>query len=163
MLEFKRILVPVDFSRYSEAALRYVVKMARDTAAEVIVLHVNEPILPSTAYVTPLGGYAEGYFSEVESARKVMSGLEPLLGDLPHRMIMRGGLAGDEILASAQEVGADLIVLATHGRSGLSRLLMGSVAETVMRHADAPVMTLRAAWLVPEQPGVTRASRTERV
>jgi nucleotide-binding universal stress UspA family protein len=147
---FHKILVPVDYSEYSREALNRAVALARANGAALVVLNVVEPLTP---YADPLGGYIGLHQEVTEAARLFLASLDPLLEHIPHEAFIRKGQPGEEIVACAEETGADLILMATHGRSGLSRLVMGSTTEAVMRHAHVPVMTWRAAALKgPQQP-----------
>ncbi|HEY3998255.1 MAG TPA: universal stress protein, partial [Candidatus Xenobia bacterium] len=85
-------------------------------------------------------------------AREYLDTLHPLVGGIKVEWLVRHGHPGEEIVTCAHDTGADLVVMSTHGRSGLSRLVMGSTAEFVMRHAHIPVMTWRAAAVKTPQP-----------
>jgi nucleotide-binding universal stress UspA family protein len=135
------ILVPTDFSTASDAALPHAEALARQKSASLLILHVEEPPL---AY-----GAGELYYGlpEPSSERilKMLEEVKPTDPSVPftHRLTM-GDPAG-EIVRIAAEEGVDMIVLGTHGRSGISRMLMGSVAEGVVRRAPCPVLVYRAA------------------
>jgi nucleotide-binding universal stress UspA family protein len=135
------ILVPTDFSTASDAALPHAEALARQKSASLLILHVEEPPL---AY-----GAGELYYGlpEPSSERilKMLEEVKPTDPSVPftHRLTM-GDPAG-EIVRIAAEEGVDMIVLGTHGRSGISRMLMGSVAEGVVRRASCPVLVSRAA------------------
>ncbi len=138
-MKLNTILFPTDFSHASDAALAWATSLARDTGAKIVILHVEEPPL---AY-----GGGELYYGipepNTEALQKMLSNLKP--GDpnvrYEHRLVT--GDPADEIVRVANEMGADLIMMGTHGRRGLTRVLMGSVAELVVRHASCPVMTLK--------------------
>jgi nucleotide-binding universal stress UspA family protein len=141
---FHRILVPVDFSPCSRAALDYATKLAEQTHANVEVLYVEEP----TSYVGPdnLAFAGEERPNPVESRNAVVREIEGFLGPMKNQVRdvrVEPGAPGDVIAAVAREGAFDLIVMGTHGRSGLSRLVVGSVAESVMRKAPVPVLTLK--------------------
>jgi universal stress protein A len=138
-MQAKKILFPTDFSTASDAGLPQAVSLAKDTGATLVILHVQEPPL---AY-----GGGELYYGipepNTEALEKMLSEVKP---DDPsvkftHRMVV--GDPATEIVRVAQEEQADLIVMGTHGRTGLTRLLMGSVAEAVIRRAPCPVLTYR--------------------
>ena len=135
------ILFPTDFSTASDAALPHAETLAREKSATLLILHVEEPPL---AY-----GSGELYYGLPEpSSERLLKMLEQITPTDPtvsfkHRLTM-GDPAG-EIVRIAGEEGAEMIVLCTHGRSGMSRMLMGSVAETVVRRAPCPVLVYRAA------------------
>jgi nucleotide-binding universal stress UspA family protein len=142
MLPLHTILHPTDFSEHSDYAFRLACSLARDYGARVVALHVATP----TAVV-----YSEGAVPidpEVfrADAKEKLDHLEaPAAGPPLERRLAEGDPA-DEILRLAREAGADLIVMGTHGRTGLARLLMGSVAEQVVRRAPCPVLTIRTPF-----------------
>jgi nucleotide-binding universal stress UspA family protein len=135
------ILFPTDFSTASDAVLPHAEVLAKQKSASLLILHVEEPPL---AY-----GGGELYYGlpEPSSERilKMLEDLKPSDPSIPctHRLTM-GDPAG-EIVRIAAEEGAEMIVLGTHGRSGMTRMLMGSVAEAVVRRAPCPVLVYRAA------------------
>jgi len=138
MFAIRTILHPTDFSEQSEYALRLACALARDHGAHLIVLHVAPP---------PVIASAEGVFHSepeycLEPLREQLHQLQtPDVGRVDRRV--EEGEPEDEILRVAQESNADLIVMGTHGRTGLDRLLLGSVAEQVVRQASCPVMTVK--------------------
>ncbi|HVO24326.1 MAG TPA: universal stress protein [Candidatus Margulisiibacteriota bacterium] len=147
-MAIQRVLVPVDFSAPSLHALDYAVDFARPLDAEIIVLFVVEPIYS----VTPGDLYAPSSELTALMQEQRRQGREQLVelearlkkGSAKIRTVLEDGLAYQAIVAAAHKLKADLVVMATHGRTGLSHLFMGSVAEKVVRTADCPVLTLRA-------------------
>ena len=139
VFQLKRILVPLDFTECAEKALFYAAPLAKQFGAELALLHVIEPVYStaSEAMVLPV----------VKSEGEAKRDLEALRGKLPHdvccEILLRTGRPQFEIVAIAKEHNADLIILSTHGRTGVERLLMGSVAEHVVRHAPCPVLIVR--------------------
>jgi len=137
----KTILFPTDFSTASDAALVHAEALARQSGARLLIVHVEEPPL---AY-----GGGELYYGlpEPDSERilKMLEDVRPADPAVPftHRLTM-GDPAG-EIVRLAAEAPAEMIVLGTHGRTGMVRLLMGSVAEAVVRRAPCPVLVYREA------------------
>jgi len=133
------ILVPTDFSAASRAALRYAESLARDWQARLVILHVHLP--------EPLYGAAEmytGIYPTEESVfREMLDRFVPQDQSLPyeHRYVI--GDPVQEIVDLAEETQAAVIVIGTHGRRGLTRLLVGSVAEGVVRRASRPVLTVK--------------------
>lgn len=132
----KKILFPTDFSEASQAAFDHAVMLARDTGATLLIAHVDEPTLP----------YTEAYVAlpdTTEETRQRLQAIVPLDATIhcEHRLLR--GDAAQEIVRLANEEQVDLIVMGTHGRTGLRRLLMGSVAEAVVRHAACPVYTIK--------------------
>ncbi|HET7699003.1 MAG TPA: universal stress protein [Vicinamibacterales bacterium] len=159
MTDLNKILVPTDFSDASAAALKYACGLADALHAELSVLHVVE-----NPY--PLGAYTEFYTPPVEfferrerQAREQLDAqLTPEQKERYHAsMVLRHGEPVREILQYLHEHGAvHMIVMATHGRGGVARLMMGSVADKMVRMAPCPVVTVR----VPEvhAPESTRAA-----
>jgi len=142
MMPIKHILVPVDFTDTSGAALDYAIDLASQLGARVTALHAYEiPVfgfpdgaLIATADVTARIGQAaqQALTKEVEQRK----------GKVPLESVLRTGVAWEEINAVAADRAADLIVIGTHGRRGLARALLGSVAENVVRTAKVPVLTI---------------------
>ncbi len=135
----KTILFPTDFSHASDAALPHAEALAKQVAARLLIVHVEEPPL---AY-----GGGELYYGIPEpSSARILTMLEDVKPTDPavpfaHRLTM-GDPAG-EIIRIAAEEGAEMIVLGTHGRTGMTRLLMGSVAEAIVRRSPCPVLVYR--------------------
>jgi nucleotide-binding universal stress UspA family protein len=139
------ILVPIDFSPHSEQALDYAIDLAGKLGATVHVLNV----VPIPALGVPELGAALTSNVIDQIVRDNQAALEKIvlartgkakLGD----PLLRTGDARDVILHVAEEIRADLIVMATHGRRGVARALLGSVAEMVVRTSPVPVLTVRA-------------------
>ncbi len=142
----KRILVPHDFSETAEHALKYALDLAERLGASVTVAHV---------YDVPVYSYPEGPALTVEMTAQIERAAETALDALAQRSrrpgveidtALRRGSAWSEINAVAKLTNADLIVIGTHGRRGLARALLGSVAEKFVRSAPCPVLTVH----VPE-------------
>lgn len=129
-----RILVPTDFSGTANKAFRYAAVLSKTTGASLIALHVIAPVY----YLEPADAA-----SLVREARAVAQKEFGKLKPAPARAMIQEGIPHDVIAAAAQTVGADLVVMGTHGRSGFNRLMLGSVAENVVRHAPCPVLTVR--------------------
>jgi len=148
MLAIRRILHPTDFSDLSRPAFDVACALARDYRAELVVCHVVP--LPTPAVVE--GVMVEPVDAGLDAYADRLAEVAP--DDPRVRMVrrLRRGDDATEILNVAAETGADLIVMGTHGRGGLSRLVMGSVAERVMRKAPCPVLTVRAPFQVPTAP-----------
>ncbi len=148
MLAIRRILHPTDFSDSSQTAFEVATALARDYDAELVACYV-EPWPAATVIEGVALDLPEGSF-DTEVAR-----LDELRADDPAVRLTRRARRGEaaaEILKLAAEYPADLIVMGTHGRSGLSRLVIGSVAETVLRQAPCPVLTVRAAARMGHEP-----------
>lgn len=141
ILKLKSILVPMDFSRTAEKALHYAVPLAKQFGAKITVLHAIEPP-PYSIDLTylPMGeGFPIGPMKkELDALAKKM--VEPdLLGDV----VVQVGTAFEVITNVARDLEADLIVITTHGHTGLKHVFMGSTAERVVRHAPCPVLVVR--------------------
>lgn len=141
-----RILVPVDFSPCSRAALEQAAFLASRLGATLEVLHVWEPsgfVGPDTLAVVPVTAGQPGWEEARASVRREVERILPDgAGAAAVGIRVEAGAPADTILAAAAS-GADLVVMGTHGRRGLARLLLGSVAEAVLRRAPCPVLTVR--------------------
>jgi nucleotide-binding universal stress UspA family protein len=156
MIDLKRILVPTDFSETSDAALRYGAELARRFSARLYLLHVPEH--PGEAAEAE---YPIGLFETMQNA--AYDRLPHLLREEERRELrpecaMRLGTPWEEIVRHAEEHDIDLIVMGTHGREGLARVLLGSVAEKVVRKALCPVLTVHH----PEHQVVVREETIRR-
>lgn len=147
---FKKILVTTDFSEAGDHALLHALRMAADHGAEVVLCHVVETI------IAPNPLYAHYYPTELLNpeiqARAEADAKAALLARLPKegplaavscRTLIGHGIPADEIIRVAKDHAIDLIVIATHGRTGLKHLFMGSTAERVLRHVHCPVLVVR--------------------
>lgn len=146
---FKKILVPVDGSDTSEAGLKTAMGMARDSGGMLFILHVvDEHVLLQTADYMGGSYYEETIGSLKEAGRRVLAKACAKVekAGVPYKAIsvetVEGGVAS-LILAQARKSKADVIVMGTHGRRGLSRMVMGSDAEGVVREANVPVLLVR--------------------
>lgn len=143
MQDFKHILVATDFASSSERALELAVKLAAKFDAKLTLLHVWEiPVYPYMDFVL---SSAELLRSVEEAAQQRLAAmLSELQKRLPSaRSLLKMGVPWEQILATAKEEQADVIVMGTHGRRGVEHVLMGSVAEKVVRLASVPVLTAR--------------------
>lgn len=130
------VLVPVDFSAAAKAAVREAVAFTGD-ARRVHVTHILQPMTPNTPGVI---------WGDVDEATRRKNVVEALHKDLPYedmQLHVRFGDPGREIAELADELDVDLVIMPSHGRSGLPRLLLGSVAERVLRLSRRPVLVLR--------------------
>jgi nucleotide-binding universal stress UspA family protein len=150
MLAVHTILHPTDFSERSRYALWLACALARDYNARLVVLHVlavptviyGEGVVPPDPEETRAGAWEE------------LVGLQVPQADVRAERRLEEGDTVEGILRVTEEVHADLVVMGTHGRTGLGRLLMGSVAELVVRKAPCPVLTVKAPFpeTVPHAP-----------
>lgn len=142
-MKIEHILVPSDFAKASANALELGVQLARAFDAKLTLLHVWElPIYPYMDFMLN-----SAVISEIEDAatKGLARALEELRKTMPTAQSkLKTGLPWQGILEATEELGADLVVMGTHGRHGLSRLTLGSVAEKVVRLAKVPVLTAHA-------------------
>jgi nucleotide-binding universal stress UspA family protein len=151
----KRVLVALDGSTACEAVLRFLMEIAGPLDMTVMLLHVLEPIAPRVVDGAVVVDDVEARRCEAEEY------LAPIAAALRAQGVdtawsIRHGRPALEILAAANESGADLIAMATHGRTGLGRLLFGSVAEAVLRQASVPVFMIREPRTVEAPPAAVR-------
>ncbi len=146
----KRILVPTDFSNYADSALRYALDIAKQYHGEVFLLHVIDESIQQCTVEYCL---TDTVMREIEQESMARS-LDKLREEIDHvaeaaagveiTPYVKRGVPYDEILREQEEKDIDLIVIASHGRTGIQRILIGSVAEKVMRGAKCPVMLVRS-------------------
>ena len=145
MKSFKTILYATDFSESSDHAFDYAFSLAKSFDARLVILHViNEPVDLRGFYVPHIS--FDKLEEEIEQgAQKLMEQFERnnLEGFGNYASIVAPGIPYDEIIKRAESENADLIVLGTHGRTGLDHVLFGSTAEKVVRKSPVPVMTIR--------------------
>jgi nucleotide-binding universal stress UspA family protein len=148
MIEIKRILCPIDFSEHSRRALDHAAAVARWFDSEITLLHAYSDV-PVAAYApgAPMPPPALMLPADQEQVLAAMRRFaETEIGaGIPLRFELRAGVTSLEILAVADEIRADLLVIATHGRSGFQRLILGSVTEKVLRQATCPVLSVPGA------------------
>lgn len=143
--QIKKILVPVDFSDYSKNALRYAIDFAKDVSAKLFLIYVVEPIIYPADFSM---GQVALPSVDLELNSRAKEELENLARreipeDIKYDVIIKTGKPFVEINETAGEVDADIIIIATHGHTGVEQLLFGSTAEKVGRKAPCPVLTLR--------------------
>ncbi|MCA9771747.1 MAG: universal stress protein [Myxococcales bacterium] len=147
--QVKRIVVPTDFSEASSVAEAFGVRVAEKFGAEVLLVHIAEDpyvSLTSAAYPgAPLTLDIDKLRGEIraECEARLREWRERIPAAVRSRAIFRFGKAFVEIIRVAREENADLIVIGTHGRTGLRHMIIGSVAEKVVRKARIPVLTVR--------------------
>ncbi|MGQ9646882.1 MAG: universal stress protein [Thermodesulfobacteriota bacterium] len=145
MLPIKRILCPTDFSEPSYEAIKVAGELAFHFGSELCVLHVVSPVPPVPMGAEPSGFNVPLYEQQLETSSR--KSLEEIIHqmewrDLQVRLSVLRGNAAEEIVRTSEEENVDLIVIATRGRTGLDRLIFGSVAEKVVRLAKCPVLTV---------------------
>jgi universal stress protein A len=141
-----RILVPIDFSEYSKQAFRYAVDFARSFSAGIVALYVVEPVIYPADFSF---GQVALPSMEAELRSRGLQQLQALIDneapdDIQARAMVRSGKPFLEIIHAAREEGVDLIIIATHGHSGIEHVLFGSTAEKVVRKAPCPVLSIRS-------------------
>ena len=142
MHRYRTILCPVDFDENSVAAVKHAAQLAAEMDAMLHLLHVITIIPTAPEMVQSLEPQSD--LSARQRLQKIADGELVGIKHQLHTKLAFASLIPKSILATAHELGADLIVMATHGRSGLSHLLLGSVAEAVVRNATCPVLTVRS-------------------
>jgi len=146
MIQIERILAPTDFSAHAEHALRYACALAERLGADLHVLHVLSEIIPTGPDPLLMPVMPPQFYQDDEdrAAKSLETVLDPSWGK-PRSLTtaVRWGTPAEGIVDYAAEQNADLIVIATHGRTGLSHVLLGSVAERIVREAPCPVLTIR--------------------
>ena len=148
-MQIRSILLPTDFSECGNSALISAAELARKFSASIICLHVIEPIVPTVGYSgmtepLPIADITEQLEDSAERELPKLAECEECAGIDVEEMIVHGDAAA-EIVRVAKERDVDLIVIASHGRTGLGRILFGSTAEAVVRHATCPVLVVKPA------------------
>jgi nucleotide-binding universal stress UspA family protein len=146
MLKIERILCPVDFSEFSAKACEYACSLARRYKAKLFVQHVIEPLFVTYPYYDYASAEVlnRGYREMSEKAiRNLRQATQSMADGIQPEFVVHTGLTAGSILFFAEEQDIDLIVMGTHGRQGLDRMAMGSVAEKTLRKAHCPVLTIR--------------------
>ena len=146
---YQRILVAIDTSGSSKRSLEEAIRMARVGGASLRLVHVVNEIVLEPGYL-PMTSFGEALEALREGGRRILRDAEAVVrreGLTCETVLIEtmGGHAAHSILKQAREWGADLIVMGTHGRRGLSRLVLGSDAEIVLRHATLPLLLVRDA------------------
>jgi nucleotide-binding universal stress UspA family protein len=146
MIDLRRILVPTDFSKYSAVALNYATALAEKFQSELYLLHVVQDLavfVPDAVAVTPPIAVPVEQF--VAAAREALAAAvkEYRLDRFTFHTEVREGVPFYEIIQFAKETAIDLIVMGTHGHTGLVHVLLGSVTEKVVRKAPCPVLTVK--------------------
>lgn len=148
-MQIRSILLPTDFSECGNFARSYAASLARKFGASIIAVHVIEPMVPTVGYSgmtepLPIADIADQLETSAERELPRLAECEECVGLEIEEVIVHGEAAA-EIVRVAKERDADLIVLSSHGRTGLGRILFGSTAEAVVRHASCPVLVVKPA------------------
>jgi nucleotide-binding universal stress UspA family protein len=145
MIDIRKILVGVDFSEHSEAALRYGAEFAKSFGAELLVCHV----VPRADMLSQLPPGGEAYFPpnlaelQQQEAQQRCEELLASTGLSRGRIVLSEGSPFVELIRIARTESADLLIIGTHGRGAIAHMLLGSVAERVVRKAPCPVLVVR--------------------
>ncbi len=143
---FKRILCPIDFDANSMAALDFAADLAQQNQATLYIMHtVRAPSAPSEVPVEP----AVPQWERDAMARLDSVARQHIDGKAKFNLIVKTGDPFAAIMETERELNPDLLVMATHGRTGVSHLFLGSVAERVVRESSRPVLTLRPSADIP--------------
>jgi nucleotide-binding universal stress UspA family protein len=147
MLEIHSILFPTDFSECGNFALSYAASLARTFNAKIICVNVIEPIVPTVGYSgmtepLPIADIADQLEDSAERELPKLAECDECAGIEVEELVVHGE-AASEIVRVAREHHVDLIVISSHGRTGLGRILFGSTAEAVVRHATCPVLVVK--------------------
>ena len=142
-LKLKQILVPIDFSNCSKKALQYALPLAREHQAAITLLYVVPPAYGAGEY----GGidYAQLEAGMKQDGERELAKLavDEVRGEISTDTLVRIGSPAREVVETARSLPADLIVISTHGRTGLKHVLLGSVTEHVVQRAPCPVLVVR--------------------
>ena len=148
-MQIRSILLPTDFSECGNYARSYAASLARKFGASIIAVHAIEPMVPTVGYSgmtepLPIADISDQLETSAERELPRIAECEECAGLEIEEVIVHGEAAA-EIVRVAKEKNVDLIVLSSHGRTGLGRILFGSTAEAVVRHASCPVLVVKPA------------------
>lgn len=144
-MEIKSILFPTDFSEGSAEALKYAVEFAKKYDAKLYVVHIIYDVAKASGWYVPHISMDKLYQDIQEGAKKELDnfGVEELSGIKNIERVVITGIPHQEIVAFASNKKVDMIIIGTHGRTGIDRILFGSTAAQVVRNAPCPVLTVR--------------------
>lgn len=150
MLKLNTLLHAMDFSGTAQEALRYACNLALDHEARLVSVYVEPPLI-YTEMPMVFDSLDEGqYLDRIREAFRALTECDARFGAIPFEALIRQGDPATEIVRLALERNCDWIVMGSHGRTGIARLLMGSVSEQVLRTAHCPVLTVKSAREVAE-------------
>jgi universal stress protein A len=139
----KKLLVPVDFSSCSAKAVRYAVELAGQFDSDIVLMHAAQVYLPSSDMMVTIDTEAVCRDIRENAMKDLMSMREQIDADIKCHTMVTSGRAYSEIVQAAKDLDVDMIVMSTHGRTGLSHTFLGSTTERVVRHAPCPVLVVR--------------------
>ena len=167
--QFRKILCPVDFDDNSMEALDTAANLARESNGTVFVLHV----VPMVIEPTGMPVYMDLYKGQEEAAQaKLLEVAHKKLGGIKYELLIHSGEPAGSILNAERKIDADVVVMATHGRRGFKRFLLGSIAEVVLRESTCPVLTVRctptqsdrvATWMTKNPVTATPREKLESI
>jgi nucleotide-binding universal stress UspA family protein len=144
MEQIKSIMVPIDFSEYSKNALKYAIDFAKQFNAKMFLIYVVEPIIyPADFSMGQIAIPSADIDLQSRASEELIHLAKTIGSELHVETIIKTGKPFVEIIDAAKEKDVDLIIIATHGHTGVEHLLFGSTAEKVVRKAPCPVLTLR--------------------
>ena len=145
MIDIKKVLFATDFSKGSEKAFSYALSLARKYGARLDVVHVVQEMLDMTGFYVPHIS-VEVIEKEMEEAaeNKIKDFCKDKIKGVEYEAHVKRGTPFKEIIETAEAVGSQVIVIGTHGRSGIDHVLFGSTAEKVVRKSTIPVLTVRS-------------------
>ena len=146
-MQIRSILLPTDFSECGNYALSYAASIARTFGASITCVHVIEPMVPTVGYSgmtepLPIADISDQLEDSAERELPKLAECEECAGLDVEELIVHGE-AASEIVRVARDRQVDLIIVSSHGRTGLGRILFGSTAEAVVRHAPCPVLVVK--------------------
>jgi universal stress protein A len=145
-MTFKKILCPIDFSEGAQEAMRVAAQLAKETSAELVLIHVWQPPYTYTSKAAFSPDLSEVMHQSAEqSLATKRAEAEALCGARVGAILLMGTPWDRIVEATKKDPSFDLLVIGTHGRTGIKRVLLGSVAEQVIRHASCPVLVVRDA------------------
>lgn len=153
-MKITKILVPTDFSPYAEAAMRYALDLAQDYSAELLLLHVIPERDLRAIFDYPLGFPLEQVLHEYQDKAEqhcAQVAAQAQHQGIPVTPLVSFGVPYEKIVQVAKDHHVDLLIIATHGRTGLSHAMLGSVAERVVRLAPCPVVTIKPTMHAEER------------
>ncbi|MHB1699326.1 MAG: universal stress protein [Acidobacteriaceae bacterium] len=156
-IRIKTILVATDFTDYAYSALCHAISIAHHHRAGIVLLHVIDPLAHSSAFDAPF--YADGVLHIAAEQQLNKLGCMLTQEEIAHHTVLREGLAPETILRAAREYDADLLVLGSHGRGRIDRIVLGSVAERIVRASPCPVMVVGPQTAGPD----LRSFKCERI
>lgn len=144
MVTFEKILVALDLSEHSKTVADYAAALAKMSGASITAIYAAPTLTQYTGFHVPPNTIDNFVGEIVSGAEKAMSSfVTEHFGDIPVKAVVVVGYAAEEILSMADKESADIIVMGTHGRRGIDRILFGSVAEKVVKNSPYPVLTIR--------------------